>query len=164
MDRIKQNPDGSFYWDSPIDTEYHQRAGGTGLMSVLIICAVVIFVFFFANRNSNAQYDSWIIFLVIGVILVIALPLLYLWNSASDPHEQYVMTDEYVRIGYGKSAVFLKYNKTAEITVTEKYIEMSGKFKTSRVYVPEQDLEFVLTFILERVPKDTAIRYNKNAA
>ena len=77
--------------------------------------------------------------LVIGVILVIGLPLLFLWNSAPDPHEQYLMTDEYVKSGYGKSSIFSEFKKTRELLITPKYIELTGPRSSNRIYVPEED-------------------------
>ena len=112
------------------------------------------------TRGTDAQNDLWIPLLVIGVILVIALPLIFLWNSASDPHEQYVMTDEYVKSGYGKSSVYSEFKKTRKLLITPKYLELSGPHFVNRVYIPAEDLDRIRDFILERIPAETEIRYN----
>ena len=159
MNRITQDPDGSYRWDCPIETEYHRRSGQSSLLAVLIICAVVAVVFLVASHGTTDEGNNiWIVFLVIGVILVIAIPLILLWNSAGDPHEQYYMDENYVKSGYGKSSIYSEFKKTKEVIITEKYIEMSGKYRTNRIYIPSDDIDFVREFILKRLPSDTVIR------
>lgn len=160
MSKITQNEDGSFRWDCSIDKDFHRRSGRQGLWGVLGLCAFVLLIFFFMTRGTDAQNDLWIPLLVIGVILVIALPLIFLWNSASDPHEQYVMTDEYVKSGYGKSSVYSEFKKTRKLLITPKYLELSGPHFVNRVYIPAEDLDRIRDFILERIPAETEIRYN----
>ncbi len=159
MNRIIQDPDGSYRWDCPIETEYHRRSGQSSLWATPFLCAVVaIIVLITTHGTADTGNNICIAFLVIGVILVIALPLILLWNSAGDPHEQYYMNEIYVKSGYGKSSIYSEFKKTKEVTITEKYIEMSGKYRTNRIYVPPDDMEFVREFIQERLPNDTVIR------
>ncbi|MBR6089597.1 MAG: hypothetical protein IKP86_06665, partial [Anaerolineaceae bacterium] len=110
------------------------------------------------SHGTSAQEDIWIPLLVIGVILLISLPLLFLWNSAADPHEQYILTEEYVKSGYGKSAIFSEFKKTKEVVVTGKYIEMTGKYGINRIYVPAEDMDFVRGHILDRLQPDALVR------
>lgn len=159
MDKLTKDPDGSFHWNCPIDTDYHKKSGKEGLWGVLILCAVVLFIFLGVSHGTDAKDDIWIPLLVIGVILLITLPLLFLWNSASDPHEQYVITDEYVKSGYGKSSIYSEFKKTNEVVVTAKYIEMIGKYRNNRIYVPAEDMDFVREFILNRIPADALVRH-----
>ena len=160
MNRITQEPNGSYKWDCSIDRDYHQRSGREGLWGVLILCAVVLFIFLGISHGENLKEDIWIPLLVIGVILLITLPLLFLWNSAGDPHEQYVMTEDYVKSGYEKSSIYSEFKNTKEVYVTAKYIEMIGKYKNNRIYVSPEDMEFVREFILKRLPEDAVIRRN----
>ena len=157
-ERISQDSDGSLRWNCSIDKDYHRKFGREGLLGVFFLCAFVFLIFLFVSHGTIAKDDLWMPLSVIGVILVISLPLLFLWNSAEDPHEQYVMTEDYVKSGYGKSSIYSEFKKTNEVTVSEKYIEMSGKYKTNRVYVPPEDMDFVREFILKRLPDDAIIR------
>lgn len=153
MSKITQESNGSYHWDCSIDTEYHKESGRKGLWGVLFLCVFVLVAFFIATGGGGGLGDLWIPLLVIGVILVIAVPLLLMWNSAGDPHEQYEMTEEYVKSGYSKSAIYSEYKKTEEVVFTDKYIEMCGKYGRNRIYVPEEDMEFVREFILKRLPE-----------
>ena len=157
--RITQEPDGSFRWNCPIDTDYHRKSGREGLFGVLFLCAFVFFIFLAVSHGTDLREDIWIPLSVIGVILVIALPLLFLWNSAGAPHEQYVMTEDYVKSGYGKASIYSEFKKTKEAVVTAKYIEMDGNFRNNRIYVPSEDMEFVREYILKRLPDDAVIRH-----
>jgi len=78
MNKIIQNPDGSYQWECPIDRDFHRQSVRKGLWSVPIFCAVMILVFLFASRGSDRQSNLWIPLLVIAVVLLIALPLFYL--------------------------------------------------------------------------------------
>ena len=159
MDKIIQEANGSYRWECPIDKDYHRRSVKPGFYALLVLCAAVIIIYLIASRSTDRQTDFWIPLLVIGVILAVALPLLLLMNSADDPHEEYFMTEDYVKAGYGKSALYAGFKKTAEVTVTEKYIEMSDGYRTVRVYVPEEDMPFVRDYILERIPDSAVVRH-----
>lgn len=159
MKKNTQEPDGSYQWDCSIDTDYHQNSGRQTIWAVLILCFFVLVLFLIINHGSLAWGSLWIPLLVTGVILVIAIPLLFLWNSAADPHEQYVLTEDYVKSGYGKGAIYSEFRKTKEVVITAKYIEMTGKYKNNRIYIPPEDMDFVRDFILERLPDDVVVRH-----
>ncbi len=159
MSRVTQEPDGTCRWECPIDTDYHRKSGRAGLLGILVVCAAVFFIFLIASEGSTAQHDVWIPFLVIGVILAAALPLVFIWNSAADPHERYEMTEDCVRSGYGKGSVCSEFKKTKAVTVSAKYIELIGTYRSNRVYVPPEDMDFVREYIITKLPKDTVIRY-----
>ena len=158
MNKIVQAADGSYSWDCSIDRGYHRKTGREGLLGILFLCAFVFILFLLVSHGTNLKEDLWIPLTVIGVILLISLPLLFLWNSAGDPHERYIMTEDYVRSGYGKSAVYSEFKKTKEAVITGKYIEMIGNYRNNRIYVPPEDMDFVREFILERLPEEVRIR------
>lgn len=158
MSRVTQESDGSYQWDCSIDRDYHQESGRQGIWAVLFLCAFILIVFLIMTHGTGAQGDFWIPLLVIGVILGVSLPLLFLWNSAPDPHEQYVLTEDNVKSGYGQEAIYSDFKKTKEVLITAKYIEMIGKYRNNRIYVPPEDMDFVRDFILERLPDDVVIR------
>lgn len=160
MSKITRDPDGSCHWDCSVDADFHRRSGRQGIWGILGLCAFVLVIFFFVSRGTDVRNDWWIPLLVIGVILVIGLPLLFLWNSAPDPHEQYLMTEDYVKSGYGKSSIFSEFKKTRELLITPKYLELTGPRSSNRIYVPEEDMDFVRNFITERMPDEVNIRYN----
>lgn len=159
MNRITQDSDGSWHWNCPIDPSYHRKSGRAGLAAVILICAAVLIIFLITSNGSMAQQDTWIPVLVIGVILLIALPLLFLWNTADAPHEQYVMTEDYVKSGYGRGAIYSQFKKTKEAVVSAKYLELCGNYKNNRIYVPPEDMDLVRDFILNHLPEDVLIRY-----
>lgn len=158
MSRITQELNDKYSWSCAVDIDFHRKQGRKGLLGVVIVCVFVFTLFLILSLRFGAMNDMWVPLLVIGVILAVALPLLFLWNGAGDPQEQYVMTDKWVRSGYGKGSVFSDYAKTKEVVLTEKYIELVGKHKTNRIYVPAEDMAFVRDYILVRLPEDVVIR------
>lgn len=161
MDRITKQSDGSYKWSCAIDIDYHQRSVHKGIWACAVITAFVLILYaVISAMNKTQSSDLWIPLLVIGVILAIALPLLYLQSTASDPHEQYVMTEAYVKSGYGKSSVFSNFKDANALEITAKYIEIIGPHTRDRIYVPAEDMDFIRQFILDRIPEDASIRYN----
>ena len=159
MNKIVREPDGSWCWDCPIDRDFHRRSGRSGLLWILILCDGVFITFLIASHGKGIQNDIWIPLLVIGVILVTALPLFLLWNSAEEPCERYVMTEDHVTSGYGRGTICSVFKKTKEVRITSKYIELTGNYRSNRIYVPPEDMDFVREFILRRLPDDAEIRY-----
>ena len=41
--------------------------------------------------------------------------------------------------------------------VTSGYIELIGNFSTNRIYVPAEDMDFVRSYIMQRLPADAEI-------
>lgn len=158
MDRVTQEQDGSYHWSCSIDKEFHRKSVNKGLWGAVIIVVFILLIWLFISKSSDQAVSLREPLIVIGVVLVIALPLLYLSGMAEDPHEQYVMNGEYVRSGYGKSSVFSEFGNTESVEITAKYIELAGKRGTNRIYVPEADMDLVRDHILARVPKDAEIR------
>ena len=160
MSNITRDPDGNYHWDCSVDVDFHRRSGRQGIWGILGLCVFVLIIFFFVSRGTDVRNDWWIPLLVIGVILAVGLPLLFLWNAAPDPHEQYLMTEDYVKSGYGKSSIYSEFKKTRELLITPKYLELTGPRSSNRIYVPEEDMGFVRNFIIERMPEGANIRYN----
>ena len=61
--------------------------------------------------------------------------------------------------GYGKSSVYFDFDKAKVAIFTPKYIELQGRIKKIRVYVPEEDYSFVKGYIMSRLTGDCEIRY-----
>ena len=62
-------------------------------------------------------------------------------------------------LGYGKSSVYFDFDKAKVAIFTPKYIELQGRIKKIRVYVPEEDYSFVKGYIMSRLTGDCEIRY-----
>ena len=127
------------------------------MLGCVFLVVFIASVYLFMPASHGMQKDIWVPLIPIAVILVIALPLLFLQYTASDPHEQYLMNDEYVKSGYGKSSIYSEYKKIKKMIVTSGYIELIGNFSTNRIYVPAEDMDFVRSYIMQRLPADAEI-------
>ena len=158
--KITQQPDGSYRWSCPIEVEYHKNSMRPGLYACI---GIAVFLLIFGGVLSYSYHD-WKSFLVVAgsvaVFLLISFLIFGLAFSAKDPHESYEMREEYVKSGYGKSSVYFDYKKVKAIVLGGKYIELWGKTKRMRVYIPEEDYNFVREFIQGRIPMECEIRYD----
>ena len=95
-----------------------------------------------------------------AVFLLISFLIFGLALSATDPHESYELTEDFVKSGYGRSSVYFDFKKVRVMVLSAKYIELHGKTKRMRIYVPEEDYDFVRGHIQSRVPMESEIRYD----
>ncbi|MDO5132581.1 MAG: hypothetical protein Q4D81_06330 [Eubacteriales bacterium] len=159
MDRVTKYPNGSYQWSCRIDTDYHRRSAVRGILGCAFLVAFILILYALMPSKPGISKELWVPMIPIGVILLIAAPLLYLQYSAADPHEQYVMEEDYIQSGYGKGAVLSNYKKTKEMIVAPDYLELIGEFRTNRIYVPAEDMDFVREYIAERLPETALISY-----
>ena len=157
--KITKEPDGSFKWSCSIEVEYYRRSMGPGFKACLGIAAfLLLFGGFLAYR-----YQDWTNFLIVAgctaVFLLITFLAFGLTLPAKDPQESYRMGETYVMSGYGRSSVHLEYKKVKTMVLGGKYIELHGKTKRMRIYLPEEDCVFVREFIQQRLPMECEIRY-----
>ena len=139
--------------------DYYRKGMGMGVKACLGIAA---FVLVFGGILA-IQYDDWTSFLIVAgsdaVFLLITFVVFKFAFLPKDPKESYEMSDIFVKSGYGKSSVYFDFDKAKVAIFTPKYIELQGRIKKIRVYVPEEDYSFVKGYIMSRLTGDCEIRY-----
>lgn len=156
--KITQQPNGVYTWSCPIEAEYHRSSIRPGLYACI---GTAVFLLLFGGVLSYQYNDVKSFFLVAGcaaVFLLISLLIFGLALSATDPHESYELTEGFVKSGYGRSSVYFDFKKVRVMVLSGKYIELHGKTKRMRIYVPEEDFCFVRDYIQGRVPMECEIR------
>ena len=157
--KIKQEPNGLYTWSCSIDAVYYKDSIRPGLYACI---GIAVFLLLFGGVMSFPSHDLKSFLVVAGstaVFLLISFLVFGLAFSANDPHESYRMGDTYVMSGYGKSSVYMDYKKVKTMVLGEKYIELHGRIKRIRIYIPEEDCVFVREFIQGRLPMECEIRY-----
>lgn len=157
-DKLIQNTDGSYSWTCRIDKEYHRHNAIIGLGAVLVVVLVLVLVYAFLPTVPGQNKNLWIIIIPVAVILVIGIPLFYFQFMATEPCERYEMTDEYVKSGYARSAIFSVFKKIKYIEIKPGYFLLYDGRRKNRIYVPEESRDFVQEFILKRIPEGAEIR------
>ena len=150
---------GVYKWSAPIEPEYHRNSIRPGLYACI---GIAVFLLIFGGILSYQYHDVKSFFIVggsVAVFLLISFLVFGLAFTATDPHESYEMTEEFVKSGYGKSSVYFDFKKVKALILSGKYIELHGKTKRMRIYIPEEDFDFVRGYIQSRVPMECEIRY-----
>ena len=157
--KISRNSYGFYIWRCSIDLDYYRRGMGMGVKACLGIAA---FVLVFGGILA-IQFDDWMSFLIVAgcdaVFLLITFVAFKFALLPNDPKESYEMSDIFVKSGYGKSSVYFHFDKAKVAIFTPKYIELQGRIKKIRVYVPEEDYSFVKGYIMSRLTGECEIRY-----
>jgi len=156
---ITRQPNGTYTWSCPIDAEYYRKSIRPGLY-VCIGMAVVLLIIggVIAYREDDLEI-FWIIAGSAGVFLLITFAVFGLAFSAKDLHERYLMTEDFVRSGSGRSSVVFTFSKARTLALGGNFIELHGKVRRMRVYVPERDFDFVRGYVRRRVPMECEISY-----
>ena len=155
--RVAKQPDGSYRWTCRIDIGYHKEQTKTGFRAVGIIAAALLLIGVIIAAQTRSWESLWISILVAGVVLLIALPLLRMSSNATEPMEEYWMTDVYIKSGYGRSSVFSHFSKTEAMRVFNDHLELVEKGKTRRIYVPAEDIDFVVQYVSDHLPQNTPV-------
>ena len=158
--RITRQPNGTYTWSCSIEPEYHRRSIRPGLYACI---GIAVFLLIFGGVLAYSYHDIKDFFIVAGcaaVFLLISFLVFGLAFSATDPHESYQMTEEYVKSGYGKSSVYFDFRKVRVLVLSAKYIELHGKTRRMRIYIPEEEYNFVRGFIQARIPMECEVRYD----
>ena len=157
--KISQQPDRLYRWSCSIEAEYYRNSMRPGLYA----CIGIAFFLLAFGGILSCQYHDWKSFFIVAgcaaVFLLISFLVFGLAFSAKDPHESYEMGEEYVKSGYGKSSVYFDFKKVKAMVLGRKYIELWGRTKRMRIYIPEEDFDFVRGYIQSRVPMKCEIRY-----
>ena len=142
-----------------MDVGYYRQGMGVGINACLGIAA---FILVFGGIMA-IKFDDWTNFLIVAgsdaVFLLITFVVFKFAFLPKDPKESYEMSDIFVKSGYGKSSVYFDFDKAKVAIFTPKYIELQGRIKKIRVYVPEEDYSFVKGYIMSRLTGDCEIRY-----
>ena len=142
--KITRNSNGFYTWRCSMDVDYYREGMGAGIMACLGI-AVFILVF---GGIMTIKFNDWTNFLIVAgsdaVFLLITFVVFKFAFLPKDPKESYEMSDIFVKSGYGKSSVYFDFDKAKVAIFTPKYIELQGRIKKIRVYVPEEDYSFVI--------------------
>ena len=157
--KIKKDSNGFYTWSCSMDVEYYKKGMWMGIKACLGIAAFIL-VF---GAIMAVQFHDWTNLLIVAgcdaVFLLITFAVFKLALSAEVPQESYEMSDIYVKVGYGRSSVYFDYDKAKVAIFTPKYIELQNGIKKTRVFVPEEDYDFVKRYIMNHLTGECEIRY-----
>lgn len=160
-DRVIRQSDGCCCWRQETDLEYalsHLRAG---FIACVIIALFVLVYGGILNFLYRDPANMLIVAACAAVFMLISILIFSLCAHFVDsPSEIYTMYDTYIQAGEGKTSVSFHFKGAKRVTLTPKYIQLKGRLKTLRVYVPPQDMSFVKNHILSRVSGQADIVYS----
>ena len=163
--RVMMTGNGSYQWSCPVEREYARAQ----YRSVIIITIIVVSLVSAAGLAFGAflSITFMLTFLlpVFGAIIaVIIIILLIVGRNSRNKVQRYEMNDRYVGLMNVKNPVLYYYDRIQEIVVNQDYLELHGKIRTSRVYIPHEDFTFVRDYILQHTLGRAQVRYGDNAA
>ena len=155
---LTKDLDGSYTWSCAIEADYHRDSIRPGFYACI---GIAVFLLVFGGILSW-KYHDWTVFWIVaacaGVFMLLTVLLFGLAFSAENPQERFAMTETYVKTGSGRSSVYFNYKKAQTVILTGRYIELQGKTGRMRVYAPEEDFDFVRSYIQSHLPACCDIR------
>lgn len=150
-----------FTWSAPITRSQQQNNTRKGIIAIIAVILFIFFLYLLMPVPHGQDRQLWIFLIPIGVILLVAVPLLLLQANASSPHETYTVDDVCVKTGYGRAAIFTVYKKVKSVRVTSRYIELDDGSRTNHVRLPDSNGGQISDYILSRLPETAVItRFN----
>lgn len=146
-----------FTWSAPITRSQQQNNTRKGIIAIIAVILFIFFLYLLMPVPHGQDRQLWVFLIPIGVILLIAVPLLLLQANASSPHETYTVDDVCVKNGYGRAAIFTVYKKVKSVRVSSRYIELDDGVRTNHVRLPESNGEQISDYILSRLPETAVI-------
>ena len=154
-DRVQLQEDGVYRWSCRIDKKYEQRIYRITMIACSIIAVFVLALGVILSLMSGSIGEFGIVAGCVAAFLAITVLVCWFMDRvSSDPHEIYEMNEEYVLTGSGRSREYFAFKKAKKLLVTEKYIELKGDVRSMRLYVPQDDMEFVRGYVMNRVPPE----------
>ena len=157
--RVTLQPNGTYIWSAELDMESERKNyknGGT-------ICMIAAFVFFIAGITLSLFYHNWQPFLYLTafsiITALITFGVIHGQEGLGQRRCTYRLMDELVATGSGRRTAIFEFRKAKVMIVGKRYIELQGRFGAFRAYVPEEDFDFVRSFIQGRVPMECEIRF-----
>ena len=155
-DRVTLQPNGFYSWYGRMDNAYYRNQQYNGLKLFIGILLVILVIL-----GALTQSGEFMLLVagIFGFVVLLTLGLIHLTvHGEGVTRELYTMCDEWVRAGSGKASSFFTFSKARQVLFMPRYIELHGRVKTLRVYVPAEDMPFVSDYIRSRLLPGTDVK------
>ena len=159
-DRVTVSENGSYVSQHTVEKDYERRDYKAAMTAAWIFAVVMLAIGIWLGAQNHDR--TTLLFTaggVIGFLLLVKAVCVFLDRLPGEMNETYEMTDRYIKPGSWKEAYNFAFKDAQEVVVTRYYIELKAGTRKPRIYVPEEDMNFVRDYILGRVPATCMIRY-----
>ncbi len=160
-DRVVRQEDGSYRWICEMDEEYQRENNERAVKIFWLIAAGMVGIGVILAVAMNAWMALWILVATaaffMGITLIVTRIVTKLPGSRT---ERYEIREDGVKTGYGKYSVYLSWDNLTRVRWEDRYVELKGKLRTIRIYVPGGDMPAVREAILRWMPSGTETEGN----
>ena len=157
--RITRQPNGTYLWSAVVDKDYEHRSYSITVTFMGIFCLCIILLGLLFSSMTGNWRDSWIVpVCALSIFGFTWLLCHFLENLPGETCSTYLLTDDFVKSGFGRNAVYFTFRKALILTFRPRYIELKGKHSTFRIYAAEEDMPFLRDYLLERMPESIDVR------
>lgn len=158
--RVKITGDGSYQWSCPVEREYERKQYKSAIITTIIVISLVCAAALIFGASLDITFMLIYLLPVFGGMMVLIIIIMLVMGRASgNTIQRYEMNDRYIGLLNVKASVFHYYDRIQEIVVNPKYLEIHGKIRKSRVYIPQEDFPFVRDYILQHTLGRAQVRY-----
>ncbi len=160
--RVTLQENGAYRWAALTDREFKDECDRLGLK----ICIGISAAFFLAGIVLSVIYRKGTIALIAAGFALLILLMSYgvcsgQRNMPAKIYQSYSMYDEGVFSRQRRSGALIHFKDIKAMTVNrdKNYLSLKKKTLSYRVYVPAEDMDFVVNYIAERMPADAELLY-----
>lgn len=157
--RVTLRENGTYIWSAELDMESEKknyRMGGK-------ICLITALVMLLVGALVAILSHTWQVLLYFAGFTLITVLITFGVVSGQESMGQlrctYRMMDELIATGKGRRTALFEFKKAKVMIIGKRYVELQGRFGAFRAYIPEEDFNFVKSYIQSRVPMECEIRY-----
>ncbi len=163
---IVQDTEGNYRWTYEVDSRNNKSFLNLYLLIFGLIILIPGAILFFMIYGSHSDLSSAGSYLAIWLAIFVGVELLTILiykgiesSKGGSTDIPYLMTDEFIIVHAGNDMVPISYLRTdfsavkgVKLDLNSDLILLVEPLRVSHVYVPKDDIPFVLNFILDRVP------------
>ena len=144
---------GMYQWKGTFDKEYERKQYRIVKYVVYGFCLLLI-IFGAVLCIAGGDFGMLPAFVIPAVFaaIITAIVCFVFERSGGGAVRNYVMTNDFIRMGYGRSAGYFTFSTAKHVIFTKTYIEPQMGIMGFRIYVPEADMPFVKQYVLSRLP------------
>ena len=156
--RVRRDLDGIYRWKAKFNVEQRRNVVKITLGVCGGMCAV--FVVMAVLMGGDAM---WVTLLSCAAVMVIAGVISWIYFRASENmYQPYEMAEDYVRyVGGRRNDTYFRFESVRRVTVRREQdlIVMKNAIVSAPIFIPHEDFEYVLSYILRRLTPDAEVIY-----
>ena len=143
---------GNYYWTGTFDKEYEMKQYRIVAVVVSAMCVVIMLIGGIVCIPSG-DWDMFLGFSLPCIFaMIITAGVIAFFRRGPGASRGYGMAEHGIWMGSGRYRADFYFDSAKHVIFTDSYIEPVQRIGGFRIYVPAEDMPFVRSFVMRRLP------------